>query len=266
MNRIVSKKQVVSFFCIVVLAIISNVLLITASSTPVAAGFDLLGRVQRFFGGSRPQGVPSGRTRGGGSRPSLACSYAEPQLIEPSDKHYQTTISDRPTFWLYIQTLSETSRPTQLEAEISIFDENYRGLYRRTFTLPRQSGIVNLQWPLAVPLENNKVYKWRFSIICDPRNRIEDVVSNGLIEKVLVSKSLSEKIKTANSEDLVALYADEGLWIDMLTAFAFLGKTSPESEAFRSTWTLIKKGTGLPSDLPLEWVALEENRSPRKSK
>lgn len=268
MSRIRFKKQIISYFCITVLAITSTTLLITNLSTPAEAGPDFFGRIQRFFVGSRPQGVASGRPRGGARRDRCP-NVSDPLIaIVPFDKDnnlfVEKTISDRPTFWFYVPYLPTARR----KAEFVIVDENEEDVYAATFPLSQQSGIVSLQLPETAPaLKEGKKYQWVFSVICNPLNRSGDATVNGWIEKVPSSESLSAKLKTASPEQLVAIYADEGLWNESITSLASFGKANTQNENFRSSWAALQKQIGLTEISSSDWVtyALPDPNQPSRN-
>lgn len=262
------RKRLIFYLFTIVLVMSNTTLLITNSYTSAIAEFDLFGRIQRFFVGSRPQGVASGRQRGGARRDR--CPYVPDPLIAivPFDKDnnlfVEKTISDRPTFWFYVPYLPTARR----KAEFVIVDENEEDVYVATFPLSRQSGIVSLQLPeTAPPLKEGKKYQWVFSVICNPLNRSGDATVNGWLEKVPVSESLSAKLKTAKPEELVAVYANEGLWNESITSLASFGKANTQNEDFRSSWVALQKQIGLTEISPATWVtyALPDPNQPSRN-
>jgi hypothetical protein len=254
MNLTKSKQHVI-LSCCGLLLLTSTFWSIAYPQPLVAQGFDLLGRIQRFFFSPRPQGVASGRQRGGAKRdrcPNVTNPLMAIVPIDHQGKSFvEKTIADRPVFWFYMPYAS-TARRT---AEFAIIDEQEEEHYLGTFPLDRQPGIISLQLPSTLPpLKNGKKYQWVFSVICNPINRSGDATVNGSIEKVPVSESLNVKLKAATSKDLITIYTESGLWNDTLTALANFGKENPENKDFHSSWTALQKQLGLKNFSSQTWI------------
>ena len=254
MTGIKFKKQIAST-CIMMLLLTGTSPLLTASEALAARPFDFFGRLKRFFTGSRPRGVASGRQRGGGRRDR--CPHVPDPLIAivPFDRQgksfVEKTISERPVFWFYVPYLPTAQR----KAEFVIIDENEEDVYVATLPLSQQPGIVSLQLPPSAPsLKDGKKYQWVFSVICNPLNRSGDATVNGWLEKVPVSIFLREKLNNAEPKDLVAIYAEENLWYEALTAFANFGKTNPQDEDFQSSWRALQRQLDLNQLSSPEWI------------
>jgi hypothetical protein len=228
---------------------------ITIHEIPPVSGVDLFGRIQRFFTDSRPQGVARGRQRGG-SRRDRCPNVSDPLIAivpfnQKGDSFVEKTISERPVFWFYVPYLPTSRR----QAEFVIIDENEEDIYTATFPLSQQPGLVSLKLPpTASPLKNGKHYQWVFSVICNPLNRAGDATVNGSIEKVPISDSLKGKLQTASPQDAFALYAEEGLWYEAMTAFAELGKATTQDKDFQTSWKSLQQQLGLTESSAQKWV------------
>ncbi|MBW4582073.1 MAG: DUF928 domain-containing protein [Tildeniella nuda ZEHNDER 1965/U140] len=227
----------------------------TLHEIPPVSGIDLSGRIQRFFTGSRPQGAAKGRQRGGARRDR--CPNVSDPLVaivpfnQKGDSFVEKTISERPVFWFYVPYLPAARR----QAEFVIIDENENDVHTATFPLSQQPGLVSLKLPpTASPLKNGKHYQWVFSVICNPLNRAGDATVNGSLEKVPISDSLKRKLQTASLQDAFALYAEEGLWYEAMTAFAELGKTTTQDTDLQTSWKLLQQQLGLPESSIQKWV------------
>ncbi|NEQ40654.1 MAG: DUF928 domain-containing protein [Okeania sp. SIO3I5] len=162
-----------------------------------------------------PKGAP-GKRRGASTRDY--CSSKELIALMPGT-NFGLTIAERPTFWFYVpypETLG-------LEAEFSLTDKEGNEVYQQIVTLKNTPGIVKFTFPATEsPLELEKFYTWRFSVICDPNNRLDDAFVNGAVERVPITSQLESKLQDNNYRKRIDIYAENGLWFDLLTTLAEL--------------------------------------------
>jgi hypothetical protein len=240
------KRQTIFLIFIFVLFLSSTSLLLTVSKAQADGSFDFFGRLKRFFVGSRPQGVATGRQRGGARRDR--CPNVPDPLIAlvPFDvdgvPFVEQTISDRPTFWFYIPYLPISRR----NAEFVLIDENEDDVYSATFSLSQKDGIAGLQLPTTVPpLKIGKNYQWVFSVICNPLNRSGDATVNGWVERVPESSTLNSRLKLATTTEKISIYTEAGLWYETLSSLSILWKNSPQDENLKKNWIDLQQRLGI---------------------
>ncbi|TBR61843.1 hypothetical protein B4U84_14050 [Westiellopsis prolifica IICB1] len=219
----------------------------------------LVEKIKRFFFGTRPGGVATNRNQGGavrGNCPNLGQSKAQPiiALVPASEQgipYVEQTITERPTFWFYVPYLPVA----QVNVEFVLLDNEGQEVYSQIFPLNKQKlGIIGLQLPSTIsPLKQNNKYRWAFSAICNPQNRAADAIVNGRLERISVSPTLSNQLKTASAQERISIYTDQRLWYETLTNLAELQRRNPQDAEIKSAWANVLQLMGLPKDAPQNW-------------
>ncbi|MBW4511645.1 MAG: DUF928 domain-containing protein [Scytonematopsis contorta HA4267-MV1] len=128
-------------------------------------------------------------TSGGGSRGNCAMSKPEILLPETSANEIQQTIQQTTEAYPTVSIKITESVPEK--AEFSLWDENLKGLYQTTYTLPNKPGIFNFKLPKEAPsLTFGKRYKYSIALICDQERRSRDVVIEGWIQRIQPNQKL----------------------------------------------------------------------------
>ncbi|WP_102177568.1 DUF928 domain-containing protein, partial [Fischerella thermalis] len=191
-----------------------------------------------------PRGAPGKRRTGAATRdscPELA-NKNEPLTALVPGTNLGLTVAERPTFWFYVP-YPPTNR---LSVEFLLRDKEDNEVYRETLPLLETPGIISVRFPETTPpLEIQKLYSWRFSVICNPTNRAEDVFVNGKVERVPLAPALKSQLAAATPRERIALYAENGLWFDTLTHLTELYRTHPKDEALKVDWADLWQGVGL---------------------
>lgn len=241
------------------LAIIFTLLSFIISST------ELLAQSQRteirFIPRRTNQASPSGAsrgtpttTKGGGSRGDCI-SKTTPMTLLVGDKNLESTISDRPTFWVYVPyTPAEAT-----SGEFSL-QQGETDIYRTLFTLPATPGIVSVTLPPSVkPLEVGKKYRWYFNINCPPKEGSTETSApafvTGRVEKLALTSEAENEFKAANTTlERIAILARNGIWYDTVTELAQLRLKEPENREAIDAWNSLLKS----DPIGLEGIAQEQ--------
>lgn len=193
----------------------------------------------------QPNGSPR-TTTGGASRGICSIPSAETSenqkpaiaLIPHTDT--ELTTQAHPTIFLYIPDA------TNMSAELSLWDENQKGLYQTTISLSGKSGIVGIQLPDAAPsLEVGKRYKWSLALICDRAQRSRDVVFEGWIKRTQLSSTLEEQIGSLEPLQRARLYAQNRIWYETLATLAELRRERPDDSIIATEWQSLLLSVGL---------------------
>jgi hypothetical protein len=139
-----------------------------------------------------------------------------------------------PTFFAYIPPNNAQGAEFRLIEE-STNKEVYTGKLQLPVnndakaTYKHPTAILNLSVPARGPegaLEPDKKYVWAVMLICNPKNRAEDIVVTGVVQRVgnrylqtldpNVRIKLS-KIDQASPQEQVLIYGLAGIWNDMLS-------------------------------------------------
>jgi hypothetical protein len=187
-------------------------------------------------GGGTPQTDNGTGTRGD-------CEYQEGDLLltrMAGGKNFQLTVSEHPTFWIYVPYSSDKVS----SGEFSI-QQGENDIYRTTFKLPTTPGIVSVTIPTKEkPLELDKTYRWYFEISC-PRSRqsqesttrLTPASLTGFVRRVSHPPELEAALNQAkNPLEQVAAYARHDMWYDLLTELAQLRLQYPDDATLESIW------------------------------
>lgn len=171
------------------------------------------------------------------------CEYKEGDLFltrMAGGKNFQLTVSDYPTFWVYVPYGSDKVS----SGEFSI-QQGENDIYRATFKLPATPGIVSVTIPKTEkPLELDKTYRWYFEMSC-PRStqpqqaatRLAPASLTGFVRRVSQPPELEAELNRAkNPLERVAAYARHDVWYDMFTELAQLRLQYPDDATLENIW------------------------------
>jgi hypothetical protein len=182
-------------------------------------------------------GTPAVRIDGGsrGSGVSLIC------LTVLTPDQTALTVQEQPSLFWY------QSDPADVPFELTLLTGNtVQPLLQLQLPSARNAGIQRLN--LAdhnVKLVPGVEYEWVVALVVDPKNRSKDVVASGWIERVEPSASLRSRLANARAEDLPSVYAEEGIWLDMLTAMSALIDAHPKDRPLQEARTALLDQVGL---------------------
>lgn len=155
-----------------------------------------------------------------GSRTALAtrgrCDAIPPLTAITSPNNPQLTSVDYPSFYFYVPQVPADS------LEFTLSDNTDKSVYKTTLKPRDKAGVISINLQSAkdnlLPLEINKEYKWRLSLICgEERKSIK-----GSIQRIQLDSNLLQQIQNAKPEERVSLYAASGLWEDTVRNLAQL--------------------------------------------
>lgn len=198
-----------------------------------------------------PPRPATGRLRGLGTR-DLCPDVAKPltALVGPIPTEAETTksspavtIADHPTLWFYVPYSPES----KLSAEFTLIDEKENEVYQTTFPLNEKPGIIGLKLPeKSPPLQAAKHYTWNFSVVCNPANRSGDVSVSGPIDRIPLNSTLQAQLeKTPDPKAQSALYAENELWSEALTALAQARRRNLQDSTLQANWSNLLKSMNL---------------------
>ena len=159
-------------------------------------------------------GLPERRVGGGGRIPEscLAPQQSLVALIPENLKGF--TAASSPDIFVYLPSTDKAK-----SVEFVLRNSNDDIIYEHMMFTHHHSGIVKFNVPeieLATNLGTNQEYHWYVSLICNPLNRAEDFVVEGLIERIDLKSEVAEQLATATTMEKVQLYQQESLWHDAL--------------------------------------------------
>jgi Domain of Unknown Function (DUF928) len=187
------------------------------------------------------RGAPAS-TEGAGTRGGYCLSANAKDKFKPliPSSNLGLTISEHPTFFGYIP------KSTGKIGEFVLRDQNNRVIYRTTFPLPSQPGIVSVTLPTTQkPLQPNKMYQWSFVLVCDLDDRSNNAISPAAwIERIEPHQTLADQLKNAAPETLPTLYAEAGIWHDALASRVKLRPFQSNAD-WETNWEQLLQSAGL---------------------
>src|SRR5919199_3233516 len=161
-----------------------------------------------------PPGIPPERIPKGTRGPCENTDYPFTPILPviPKSEFSGYTLTGHPSFWFYVpyKTSSVSSGKFSLE------DEQKNTFYRTSVKLPNTPGFVSVSIPTTEkPLEQNKQYRWTFTLSCASQNSSEPpkVWHTGRVQKVDMP-ALETQLKTAKLEERTNLYVENSIWYD----------------------------------------------------
>lgn len=197
-------------------------------------------RSYRFPRWGAPAWSTGGAARGG-------CSSQEAPLVPlmpitdtgKAPTFFGVTVSERPTFFAYLPQ----TRARHVEF-LLVDEEAGTVVYQKRIAVTGNPQVVsfNLEATTA-PLIIGRNYKWSFATICNLKDRAIDASGNpfiaGLIQRIEPSPALASRLTQTQWRDRPNLYAEEGAWLDSLTALAQLRCSNPDDRSIASDWATL---------------------------
>lgn len=197
---------------------------------------------QKSFAEDTPrEGLP-GRRVGGGTRGGCAVGGNSLIALVPENNLTLTTAA-YPTLFFYVPEMKESKT-----AEFVLLNESEEVLYESVFELDGKSGIVSFSLPNSEalsPLEVGRKYQWYFSLVCNPKDRAEDIAVDGWLQRVNTEPNLVSRLQNASVFDQANLYISENLWTDALVILADARYERPNDVMVANEWKKLLQLIGL---------------------
>jgi hypothetical protein len=203
-----------------------------------------------------PGTAPGGRRTGGGRRDS--CPAVNPKLtalvpvtqVPPNIQNvWGLTTVERPIFWFYLPYTKTDSYP----AEFVLQDQDSNILYTKNVALPEQPGIISVAIPNNIrALAVDQQYRWFLKVYCERTKQSPPIYVEGVIRRVNLSPTVTQQLSTGLQQQ-VAIYAENGIWFQVLATLAEFQKNNPQNRAMQVAWRnlLIEVGLSEVADKPI---------------
>ncbi len=164
------------------------------------------------------------------------------QILMPTQSDAGVTTSAQPTLLVYLPESSAKFLELELETQ-----DGKKELYKKTFAVPKQAGIVRLELKDAkIPSMNpNQSYRWFVTLACDEVDRSNDAIASGLVQRVTPDAALSKKLANAPQQQYPKIYAESGLWLETLASLDALRRAYPNDAKLKSDWESLLKSVNL---------------------
>jgi len=177
--------------------------------------------------------------------------------LMPKNRADGLTVSDRPTFFIYVPSGSAE------QIFFTLKDQNEDYYYQKTVSVPESASIVSVQLPEdAPPLDVGKNYQWTFVVACQMPVRPDSPIVTGWVTRVtpdsvgLNLNSTRHRVNATPSLEMAQLYGSAGVWFDALTTLALLRDQEPEN--YTAVWKEFLASVGLEA-IASEPLMLDQN-------
>jgi hypothetical protein len=180
------------------------------------------------------RGAPASRV-GGGTR---GVGDDSPRVIVLSPDHTGLTVSEQPSLYFFV------SRPAKAKLEVTVInDQSVQPLLEKDLPSATGPGIHRLSLKdYNVSLKPGIEYRWFVGLVVDEKQRSNDVVASGTIQRV----EPSEKLKgAAAGAPRYALLASEGIWYDAIDELSRAIEASPGDAGLRRGRAALLEQVGL---------------------
>ena len=217
-----------SLFMTVAVLLAATSVCVPAAGTATPSGKTVM---KSTFTYQPPQrGAPQARV-GGGTR-GIGGDVPELQVLAPD--HVGLTTHAQPTLYWYAHS------PVTAHIEFALIDEtSIDPLLELETGKVKVTGVQHLN--LAdhnITLSPGVPYQWSVALIMDEDSRSTDVIASGVVELIEPNKEMKSRIDASQGTDLVAAYANEGVWYDALDTISSMIDKSPADQqliAIRAT-------------------------------
>lgn len=145
------------------------------------------------------------------------------------------TTDERPSFWFYVPYTKDIANAS---AEFVLQDSQENEVYQNAVSLPEKPGVISVNLPsTTAPLEVGKTYRWFFKVNCSGQESASIPIHvEGDVQRINLNSNLANQIATAQPQEQIAFYAENGIWFDALNLLAQLRKANPNNASLVSDW------------------------------
>ena len=185
------------------------------------------------------RGAPAARI--GGRTRGIGNSTLELVVLAPD--HTGLTTKEQPTLYWYV------SEPVSAQLEVTLINNtDIDPKLEQIVITPTSAGIHSFDLSKTnTKLVPDVEYRWFVSAIADEKQRSNDVVASGTIQRIEPSKTLTNKISNADDSNLASAYAEEGIWYDTIDALSRMIEKSPDNFQLLAQRSALLEQVGLQS-------------------
>jgi len=184
------------------------------------------------------RGAPQRRV--GGSSRGMEGTLPRVILLVPD--HVGLTTSENPPLYWYL------SKPTTVRVEVTLIDDKGE-------TPLIEYAVTNAKGPAVhridlaahkVALKPNVNYQWSISVVPNPNERSNDVMSGGALRRVAMPEGIaSRRAQLTDKAQLARAYAAEGIWYDSIALYSELIDQNPGDRKLRAARASLLEQVGL---------------------
>jgi hypothetical protein len=160
------------------------------------------------------------------------CSSRPPNVLAIAYDRPISTTAAYPTFLFFVPKTSAS------QAQFVLKSSDRKAIYRQTFALAGQSGILRVALPIdgsIGELALGQTYKWEFNIICDPSDRGKDDFVVGALQRVPLPNDPQDRLPISLRDHLL-FYSVKELNYDELMVLDALRRQYPKDREIQTYW------------------------------
>ncbi|NJR19426.1 MAG: DUF928 domain-containing protein [Calothrix sp. CSU_2_0] len=209
------------------------------------------------------RGLPAKREAGGTRRYGSTCfTGGIPLTLLLPEDGFGLTTSAYPRFFWYVP------ENTAKKVEFSLYRVNQKTkakqkqlVYKQSLQPSKQAKVQSIQLPKnrqISPLQINQLYQWSVTIFCTPENDASEVsrTVEGWVERVTLPQRVARNLQTLSPKNRLFVYAERGLWFDLLSTLAELHYYRPSDVSLSDITTDIFEQVEL-SELTQSFLAVK---------
>jgi hypothetical protein len=160
------------------------------------------------------------------------CSSIAPNVLAAASDKLISTTATYPTFLFFVPTTSAS------QAQFVVKGSDRKAIYRQTFALSGQSGILRVALPTDGSIRKlalGQTYKWEFNIICDPDDRSKDDFVVGSLQRESLSNDPNYQLPLSLRDQLL-FYRVKELNYDELVVLDALRRENATNGEIQTSW------------------------------
>ncbi len=201
----------------------------------------------QLFTPSSGNGTPQ-QASGGASR--VGTYYLNPSELEANgpaaliallpQSFYGTTVSERPTFLVYIPASNAE------EAIFSLKDEAGNMKYQMKVAVTDKMGVLAVNLPADAPaLEVGKNYQWFLALKVDGQLSPSTPYVDGWVQRIQPNAELAAALQQNDALKRAQALGKNGVWYDCVATVAALYSAQPANPTLSSQWAELLASVGL---------------------
>ncbi|MBW4539197.1 MAG: DUF928 domain-containing protein [Myxacorys chilensis ATA2-1-KO14] len=179
-------------------------------------------------------------TRGGASRGDTA-QVKQLQALVPQTSIGYTTAA-YPSLMVYIPKTTAKMMIVRIRSA-----DGKKTLFKKEMAVLQTPGIVRVNFEDAAlpPLKIREQYRWSVSLVASAVDRSTATVIEGALERIQPDAQLTQLLAKADLQQQAFIYAESGVWWNVLLTLDDLRKAQPQNPALNQQWTSLLDSVGL---------------------
>ena len=152
------------------------------------------------------------------------------------------TIQESPNLYWFVSDV-----PNRAVEFALIRDDRIEPVTEATLTAHEGLGIAKISLAdLGVTLEPDVAYEWSIALVADYQQRSQDIVTSGMLQRVIPDADLGTKLQAEDTEDRLVAYAGAGYWYDAIDLVSSAIASETAAQRWKAHRTSLLEQVDLP--------------------